>query len=273
MSATTAAPRRAPGWLAIGLERWAIEVRQFLRQRESVVFTIGLPVLLLVIFGAVFHDDIVPGVTFSRYFAAGMIASGLLNSGFQALAISISVGRDNGALKRLAGTPMPRSSYFIGKFLLVATISLLQIALLIAVGVAAYGLKLPDAHGWLTFTWLWLLGGATCALLGIAFSSVIRDGESSPAIVTPVVLVLQFTGGVFFQYSQLPPWMQHLAAIFPLKWMTQGMRSVFLPDSFAHQEPAGSWELGRVALVLLAWAAVGLVLCLRTFRWQRRGED
>jgi ABC-2 type transport system permease protein len=269
MSATTAMTHRSPGWLAIGLQRWGVEVRQFLRQRESVVFTIGLPLLLLFIFGSVFHNDIIPGVTFSRYFAAGMVASGLLNSGFQALAIGISIERDNGALKRLAGTPMPRASYFLGKFLLVATISVLQIALLVAGGVLAYGLKLPDASGWLTFAWLWLLGGATCALLGIAFSSVPRDGESSPAIVTPIVLVLQFISGVFFQYAQLPSWMQHVAAVFPLKWMTQGMRSVFLPDSFQQQEVAHSWELGRVALVLLAWAAVGFVLCLRTFRWQK----
>jgi hypothetical protein len=41
-----------------------------------------------------------------------------------------------------------------------------------------------------------------------------------------------------------------MAALFPLKWLCQGMRSVFLPDSFQRQELAGSWELGRTALVL-----------------------
>ena len=35
-------------------------------------------------------------------------------------------------------------------------------------------------------------------------------------------------------------------------------------------EPAGSWEHGRIALVLLAWIAGGLVLCITTFRWQSR---
>jgi ABC-2 type transport system permease protein len=66
--------------------------------------------------------------------------------------------------------------------------------------------------------------------------------------------------------------MQQFAAVFPLKWLCQGMRSVFLPDSFQRQELAGSWELGRVALVLLVWSAVALVLALRTFRWQRRDD-
>jgi ABC-2 type transport system permease protein len=85
--------------------------------------------------------------------------------------------------------------------------------------------------------------------------------------VTPVALVLQFISGVFFVFTDLPSWMQQVAAIFPLKWMCQGLRSVFLPDSFAAAEPAGSWELGKIALILAAWCAVGLVLCVRTFRW------
>jgi ABC-2 type transport system permease protein len=47
---------------------------------------------------------------------------------------------------------------------------------------------------------------------------------------------------------------------------------VFLPDSFALQEPAGTWELGKVALVLGAWCVGGLVLCLTTFRWTTRRD-
>ena len=83
--------------------------------------------------------------------------------------------------------------------------------------------------------------------------------------MSPVVLVLQFTSGVFFQYDELPPWMQQFAALFPLKWLCQGMRSVFLPDSFQRQELAGSWELERVALVLVVWSLLALFLALRFF--------
>jgi len=115
-----------------------------------------------------------------------------------------------------------------------------------------------------------VLGVASCSLLGIAYSSLARSARSAPAVVTPVVIVAQFLSGVFFQYDKLPSWMQQVAAVFPLKWMTQGMRSVFLPDSFQAREIAGSWEHGRVALVLAAWTVAGLVLCLRTFRWKGR---
>ena len=48
------------------------------------------------------------------------------------------------------------------------------------------------------------------------------------------------------------------------------MRSVFLPASFEAQEVGDSWQLPQTAVVLALWTVVGLVLCLRTFRWQRR---
>ncbi len=271
--AALARSTQTPTWATVGFGRGRIELKRFLRQRESVVFTILFPALLLGIFGSVFNQDIAPGVTFSQYFAAGMIASGFVNSGFQALAIGISIERDSGGLKLLAGTPMPRAAYFVGKFLLVFGVAVIQIVLLMAFGVLFFGLELPDAAGWVTFAWVAFLGLLSSALLGIAFSSVPRDADSAPALITPIVLVLQFISGVFFVYAELPSWMQHIAAIFPLKWLTQGMRSVFLPDSFEAAEASGSWQLSWVAVVLIIWTVVGAVLCLRTFRWQRRGED
>jgi ABC-2 type transport system permease protein len=73
---------------------------------------------------------------------------------------------------------------------------------------------------------------------------------------------------VYFPFSSLPKGMQTIAALFPLKWLCQGLRAALLPDSLLAAEPAHSWELGKVALVLTAWLVGSLILCLRTFRWQ-----
>jgi len=257
----------------LGARQGGIEIKQFLRSREAVVFTMLFPVLLLAIFGAIFTQEIAPGVTLRQYFVTGMIASGLLVVGFQNLAIQIPIDRDRGVLKRLRGTPMPKAAYFLGKVALVLVIGVAETALLLAVANLFYGVDLPaTAEKWLTFGWVSALGITACTLGGIAFSSLARSGRGAPAMVTPVAFVLQFISGVFFVYTQLPSWMQQVAALFPLKWMCQGMRSVFLPESFAAQEPAGSWELGRVALVLAAWCVGGLVLCLLTFRWTTKRD-
>lgn len=261
---------KIPSALNLGIRRGGLEIKQFARQRESVVFTLLFPVILLAIFGSVFKDTIAPGVTFSQYFVAGMIASGLVNTGFQALAITIPMERDVGGLKRLRGTPMPASSYFIGKAILIAVSMIIQIALLFGFGLLFFGVEMPTQPSkWLTFAWLVLLGSACSTALGIAFSIVPKSGRGASAVVSPIVIILQFFSGVFFVFTQLPAWMQQLAAIFPLKWLTQGMRSVFLPDSFAAQEVAKSWENGKTFLILSLWLVVGVVFAVRKFKWDR----
>jgi ABC-2 type transport system permease protein len=261
---------KIPSAVSLGIRRGGLEIRQFSRQRESVVFTILFPVILLAIFGSVFKDTIAPGVTFSQYFVAGMIASGLVNTGFQALAITIPLERDFGALKRLRGTPMPASSYFIGKAILIFASMLVQILLLLGFGVLFFGLEIPtDLAKWVTFTWLVILGSTCSTALGIAFSIVPKSGRGASAVVSPIVIILQFFSGVFFVFTQLPAWMQQIAAIFPLKWLTQGMRAVFLPDTFAAEEVAGQWELGKTFVILLVWLVIGIFFSVRKFKWDR----
>jgi ABC-2 type transport system permease protein len=262
---------KVPGTLKLGLLRGQMEIIQFSRQKEAVVFTIFFPVILLAIFGSVFKDTIAPEVTFSQYFVAGMIASGLVNSGFQNIAINIPIERDMGAIKRLRGTPLPITSYFIGKAISVFASMVVQVLILLAIGVAFFGLNMPtEPSKWLTFTWLLILGTASSTALGVAFSSVPKNGRGASAIVSPVVIILLFFSGVFFVFTQLPGWMQQVAAIFPLKWLTQGMRSVFLPDSFAAQEVAASWEGDRTAIILMVWLIVGLFFAVKTFRWENK---
>lgn len=256
--------------LRIGLLRSALEFKQFLRQRESVVFTLFFPVILLFIFGTVFKDTIAPGVTFSQYFVAGMIASGLVNTGFQQLAITIPMERDFGTLKRLRGTPMSVSSYFIGKALLVTILMIIQTVLLLFFGTLMFGLNMPTSLTlWWNFSWLVVLGSACSTVLGIAFSVVPKSGRGASAVVSPIVIILQFFSGVFFVFTSLPSWMQQFAALFPLKWLTQGMRSVFLPADFATQEVAGNWEIGKTALVLMVWLVAGIAISIKTFKWSR----
>nr|MDT0658310.1 ABC transporter permease [Micromonospora sp. DSM 115978] len=263
----------AVGPVALGLRQGRLEVRQFLRSRESVVFTMAFPVIMILIFASIFSGEIGGGVKFTQYFVTGMIATGLMTVGFQSLAIQIPIERDRGVLKRLRGTPMPKWVYFAGKVIMVAVIGVAETVLLLAVAVLLFDLRMPDtAAKWLTLGWVSALGITACTLCGIAFSSLARSGRSASAVVTPVALVLQFISGVFFVFTSLPTWMQQVAALFPLKWMCQGLRSVFLPESFGAQEPGGSFELGRVALVLALWCVIGLLLCLTTFRWTTRRD-
>lgn len=260
--------------MALALAQGNIELKQFFRTRESLVFTLLFPVMLMVVFASIFQGvDIGGGVSLSQYFVTGMIASGFMASGFQNLAITIPIERDRGVLKRYRGTPMPKWIYFAGKAISVTVVAVITTALLLLVATLFYDISLPSsAQKWATFAWVSVLGLITFALLGIAFSAVAKTGRAAPAVVTPIALLLQFTSGVFFQFDALPAWMQQFAAVFPLKWVCQGLRSVFLPESFAAQEVANSFELGKAAVILVAWCVGGLILCLLTFRWTTKRD-
>ncbi len=262
--------------VTIGVRRGGIEILQLVRDRTALVFTFFFPAMLLLLFGVIFGSDTGPGgVSAPLVFTASMIAYGIVSTSFVTMGSGVAADREDGTLKRLRGTPVTAGSYFVGKLVLVALASVAEVVLLLACGVLVFDMPLPgDASSWLTLSWLLVLSLICCSLLGIATSSLVRNARTAGAILNVPVVALQFLSGVFVQpITQLPDWMVTLASVFPVKWMAQGFRSVFLPDAAAAGEPAGSWELGRIALVLGAWCVIGLVLCLTTFRWTNRADS
>lgn len=275
------APRTAtlPGTVVTGIRRIGFEIKGYFRSMDAVFFVFLFPILMLGIFGLAFNTqgevgalpDGSGGIMMSTYYLPGLVAAGLLLSGTQSLAIDISREKFEGSLRRLGATPLSPIAYFIGKLGMVFVTCVLQTIVLLAFAVVVFDAPLPsDGEHWLTFTWVFLLGIATMSLCGIALSALPRSTRSSTAVVLPIVLLLQFISGVYLQFTMLPEWLQNVASVFPLKWLAQGMRAVFLPDQFAAQEMGGEWDLGIVALVLAAWAVVALLICLLTFRWVRR---
>src|SRR5688500_3743562 len=282
MSIATAATEfrpNAPGRLVrLSLERTRIELKTFFRTPEQVFFTFLLPVLFVVIFSTIFSGEIdgPPGaerVEFAQSFVPGMIATGIVSATFASLAMTVSIEQHDGLLRRLSGTPLPRSAYFAGKIGLALVTSALEVVLILGIGVALYGVDVPTKPlKWLVFLGVFVLGIASCSLLGIAYTRLIRTGGSAPAIVQPPYLILQFISGVFLQYNEVPAGLKMVASIFPLKWMVQGFRYVSLPEWVAQDDYGGGWQVEQVLLVLAIWFVVSFVLAKRFFRWNRGVE-
>lgn len=273
--ATAFAPNAPLRLVRLSLERTRIEVKTFFRTPEQVFFTFLLPVLFLVIFATIFSGELegppgVEEVEFAQYFVPGMIATGVFSATFASLAMTISIEQHEGLLRRLSGTPLPRSAYFAGKIGLAVVTSAMEVVLILGLGIVVFGIDVPtEPVKWLVFAGVFLLGIAACSLLGIAYTRVIRTGASAPAIVQPPYLVLQFISGVFLQYDQVPQGLKVVASLFPLKWMVQGFRYTFLPEWVAQDDYGGGWQVDQVFLVLAAWFVVSFLLAKFLFRWNR----
>lgn len=266
----TAARAGLPGTLPGALARSRVELRSFFRNWQSLVFTMALPVLMLLVFGAVFTGKL-PGTDtdYRLLFVSGIIAAGVMSTSFQSLAISVSLDRENGLIRRLAASPMPKAAYFIGITVKTIVTTLIETVILVVLGMVLYGLPMPsDAGRWLTFAWVVLLGVTSCSLAGIAYTALIPNARSAAAIATPPFMILQFISGVFFPLMMIPTVLRCTASAFPLLWMAKGLRFVFLPDSLASAEPGGNWNLGLVCGALAAWTVGGVILVVLTFRWR-----
>jgi ABC-2 type transport system permease protein len=260
--------------LRIGVSRGLMETRMFFRARDSVIFTFSLPILFMLIFGAIFGvQPLGPGYTYAQALVPGLMTYSILSTAFVNIGVRISIERENGALRRLTHTPMPRPAYFFGKVVMVLAVGLVALSLMVAVGVLLYGVHLPATPGkWLTLGWVTLLGFGVLGTLGVAMSSLVSHAGSAAAVMNLPTLTLSFISGIFIRYTDIPSWLYGFASLFPVKWIAQGLRSAFLPDSFAALEASGSWQHGRIFLVLLAWLVVGVALCVTTFRWKRQGD-
>lgn len=256
------------------LARGEVEVKQYFRSKDAVVFTLALPVVLLALLASIF-SGFVHGTTvhFSQVYTTGLLAGGVASTSFLNLAVAIAGERENGGLKRLAGTPMPRPAYFIGKAILVLVTCTLEVAVLLVFGHFAYGVQFPSSAGrWWTFVWVTVLGATSMALLGIFLSSLPRSARSAAPVANLPLLVLEFISGVFVPFTALSRGLYGFAGFFPLRWISEGYASALLPSYFQQLEPGHHWDHALMAIVMAAWCVAGLALSAKTFRWTGRGE-
>jgi ABC-2 type transport system permease protein len=269
--------------LAAGARRTAIELKRYVREPLTVVLIFIYPIGMFALFSSIYgtmgdqgvFDRLPDGtaLTAGVFLLPGMMATGLVLSSFQCVGTWVAEDRVSGMLKRLSGTPMPRGAYFLGLMGQALIGAVIQVTLLLVIAATAFDVPLPASPGrWVTLAWVFGLSVLTGTVLGAGVGGVFGSAGAANGVLVPLVLVLQFISGVFFEFASLSASMQHVAAVFPLKWMAQGLRSVFYPESAAALEMAGGWEPGRIVLVLVAWLLAGLVAARLTFRWLPPGE-
>jgi len=244
-------------------------LRSIWRNRSGAFFTVLLPVMFLLLFGAINRGATVqlephgPQIGYTTFFTPGMLGMAIMAATFVGLVISLTIMRDNGQLKRLRGTPLPPWAFFAGQVLSRLVLVVVEAVAVLGLGRLLFHVSLPPpATAWATFALVVLLGAATFTALGVAFTRLVANADSAPALANAAYLPLLFLSGAWFPINGLPHWLGSLANDFPLARLLDGMRQALI---FGHG-PGAIWPDLRN---LLVWLAVGLLVALRTFRWER----
>ena len=235
---------------------WAqlrLELTLLARNGESLLLTLGIPVLLLVFFAKV---DVLPieGEPID-FLAPGVLALAVLSTALVNLAISTGFDREYGVLKRLGATPLGRPRLLAAKTLAVLVVEVVQIALLWAIALAV---------GWdpsvapVGFVAAVVLGTVACAGIGLCLAGSLK-ALVTLAAANGLYLVLLLLSGMVIPLEELPGPARALARALPSGALAEGVRGSLT---------AGLSVPGRAWLVLLAWAVAAPLLATRLFRWE-----
>ncbi len=248
----------------LSLVAWQVryELRAFMRNRARGLFTFIFPLMFLVIFASIFrHQHIAQrgGISYDDYFVPGILAYAVISTTYVNMAINTAMLRDEGILKRMQGTPLPRWAYVAGRVGATAVTTVAMCAVTIGLGVAAYGVHLRGTTLPALIVAL-LLGTAAFTTLGIGIVRFIPNAEAAPAIVNFSILPLTFISGIWFVTNGMPGWLNTVADIFPVKALADAAQYAFDPRTH------GAGFKGSDLVNMAIWTAVGLFLMVRFLR-------
>jgi ABC-2 type transport system permease protein len=254
----------------LSVHQFRYDLRAFFRNRQSRFFTLALPVLFLVIFASVFGGDGTVNVAggpidVSVSYVPGIMALGIIAAAFVNLVTSVTAQRESGVLKRRRATPVPASAIIAGRALTAVVTALLITAVLLGIGWAAFGAHVP-ARTAPALVLTVVIGAISFCCMGYALVSVIRDEDAAQPVTQAITLPLYFISGVFVPTANLPQWLSHVAAVFPVRHLASALLTAYNPHTH------GAGFAGTDLLIVAAWGVGGLVFAIRRFSWNPLGR-
>ncbi len=230
-----------------------LELALLARNGESLLLTLGIPVMLLAFFANV---DVLPidGEPID-FLAPGVLALAVLSTSLVNLAIGTSFEREYGVLTRLGSTPLGRPRLLAAKTTSIVVVQVLQITVL---WLLALALDWEPSVEPAAFVAALLLGTIACAGIGFCIAGRL------PALVTlaaanGLYLVLLLLSGMVIPLDELPGSARAVARALPSGALAEAVRGA-LTDGV--DIPSRAWW------VLGAWAIAAPAAATRLFRWE-----
>ena len=253
--------------LALAAHQFRYDQKTFWRNPASVFFTVALPLLFLIIFSTIFGNDTIEelgGIKTTTYYVPAIITLAVVSATMQSLAISLTIDREFGILKRGRGTPLPNWVFFAGRVGNSIVVSVLLLIVVTVVGRLLYGVEIPPLERLPAVLITLIVGAAAFCCLGVALSAAIPSEDAAAPISNVAVLPLYFLSGVFIPESEIPEGVLKVADLFPIRHFFEAFFGAFSPTT-----TGAGFEWGHLAVVAV-WGLVGLVLAIRFFRWTPR---
>ena len=245
-----------------GLTKLAwIEFKLFLRDTGGAVVTLIFPMLLLILFGAVYGNEPVPewgGYGLLDVIVPSLIGLIILMGSLFQFNVDMANDREKGILRRLKATPLRPRTILTSRVLRIFLTAVLGVVLLLLVGIGVFGLQF---HGNI----LSLIGGFlfSCVSLyafGFLLASIMPNGRTAEGVAMILFFVMIFFSGVVIPFESLPANVLGVTQLLPLTHVNNLLKGLWLGFGWG--------EYLKEVVVLLSIAVVGISVSIKTFRWE-----
>jgi ABC-2 type transport system permease protein len=173
------------------------EINRVRRNRRYLIFTVGMPVVLYLIFSKA--GKTVYGIDFAAYYMVAMATFGAFAGALNGNAIRISEERKVGWIRQLRLTPLPAYAYVIAKILTSMAMTAVSIVIVLLLGRFEGGVHLAIWQ-WLVIAVIIWLGSTIFAALAVAVGYRYPPDKAQP-ITLMLYLVFSILGGIWFPFS------------------------------------------------------------------------
>lgn len=164
-----------------------------------------------------------------------------------------------GILRRLSTTPLKVWQYFLSTMIGQAIIGLISLAIMFAVAMSIFNLKVVG--NWFELTAFLVLGIITILGIGLALGGWAKNERQVAPLANIIVFPMMFLSGTFFPRFLMPEWLQNISAFLPLTPIIDGIRLIATEGKHLVDIVP---QLGLTAL----WMVVIYAIAFKVFRWE-----
>ncbi len=233
-----------------------IELKLALRSPDMVLFAILMPVIVLIVVRLVFgpgSDE--PGMvdaTIGAFLAIGVCAVGLMG-----LPLTLAEYRSRKVLKRLQVTPVHPAMLLSVQLIAQSAVSVVSALLVGTTSVVGFGVRLDGSFGAIAGAYLLVM--VSVFAIGLVIASTARDVKRAGIIASVIYFPMLLFSGTTVPFPVFPEAVQRAAVILPLR------HGIELLNAAAMGAPVAEMVLSATVLAVIA--VVGIVVSVRSFRW------
>lgn len=237
------------------------EIKLSLRGMDMFIFAICMPVIVVVILGAVFgskpaYDG--AGYTFLAQSFGAVATIAICAGGVMGLPLVVSDYRSRKILKRFKVTPTSPVLIMTVQVTIYVLYSIISLILVYATGAIFFGYQLNGS--WLEFLGAYLLVMLSMFSIGLLVGGIAPNMKIASAAASLLYFPMLIFSGATLPYEVMPTALQRVAEVLPL---TQGIK---LLKAASLGLPIDSVLVPVIVMVAIAVACIAI--SVRFFKWE-----